>query len=130
MVDEELVKEWFYHSDQDLSTAEFLANNMHPVPDEIVCFHCQQSAEKDLKAFLVKNDIEPPKTHDLRALIKMCESICSEFSILLSKCSFLNQYGVMPRYPGDLQITSDDVKIALRYAKDIKEFSKAHCEAV
>jgi hypothetical protein len=33
--------------------------------DEIICFHCQQSAEKYLKAFLFSNDIEPDKTHNL-----------------------------------------------------------------
>jgi HEPN domain-containing protein len=99
---------------------------MHPVPDEIVCFHCQQSAEKDLKGFLVKRDIEPPKIHNLLDLLRMCQEIIPDFSILSAKCTFLNQYGVMPRYPSDLQITSDDVKIALRYARDIKEFSKAH----
>jgi phage FluMu protein Com len=38
------------------------------------------------------------------------------------KCAFLNQYGVMPKYPNDLQINDDDVKSAIKFAKDIKEF--------
>ncbi len=29
---------------------------MNPKPLEIICFHCQQSAEKDLKVFLVKDE--------------------------------------------------------------------------
>jgi HEPN domain-containing protein len=128
MVDEELVKEWFAHSDQDLSGAEFLAHNMHPVPDEVVCFHCQQSAEKDLKGYLVKKDIDPPKTHDLKALLKLCDAHCAEFSTLSAQCVFLNKYGVLPRYPSDLQITAADVTAALRYAREIKAYTKAHLD--
>lgn len=34
-----------------------------------VCFHCQQAAEKALKALLVSMSIRPPKTHDIRSLL-------------------------------------------------------------
>ncbi|MBN2050303.1 MAG: HEPN domain-containing protein [Spirochaetales bacterium] len=40
-----------------------------PGPLEIICFHCQQAAEKALKAYLAYNEIRPPKTHDLDELI-------------------------------------------------------------
>jgi len=36
----------------DLNTAEYL-KNMKPLPIEIICYHCQQSAEKYLKGYLV-----------------------------------------------------------------------------
>jgi hypothetical protein len=36
--------------------------------------------------------------------------------------SLLTEYGVLPRYPNELQITIDDVKTVVQYAKDIKEF--------
>ncbi|MBI4848150.1 MAG: HEPN domain-containing protein [Nitrospirae bacterium] len=29
-----------------------------------MCFHCQQCIEKYLKAFLIYNESEPPRTHD------------------------------------------------------------------
>ena len=47
---EELLQ-WFKIAKLDLMSAEHLFNTMHPTPDEIICYHCQQSMEKDLKVF-------------------------------------------------------------------------------
>jgi len=55
----------------DLDSAEYLLN-MHPIPIEIICYLCQQSAEKYLKGYLVLHDINPPKIHDLNQLRKLC----------------------------------------------------------
>ncbi|WP_282433370.1 HEPN domain-containing protein [Desulfosporosinus sp. FKA] len=38
-----------------LQSALFLLN-MHPAPLEIICYHCQQSAEKYLKGYIALND--------------------------------------------------------------------------
>jgi HEPN domain-containing protein len=111
----------------DLSLAGHAATRMHPTPDGRICNFCQEAAEKYLKGFLFLNHIEPPKPHDLAALRKMCEELSPEFSILLSKTRVLNQYGVMPCYSNELQITPDGMKRALRYAKDIKEFVLSIC---
>jgi HEPN domain-containing protein len=118
----EELQQWLDIATQDLDTAIHLAANMHPTPDEIICFLCQQAAEKYLKAFLVTNNIEPPTIHDLIKLLGSCNDINSNFSWLQIKCVALNQYGVMPRYPNELQITEADVRIALQYAQDIKAF--------
>jgi HEPN domain-containing protein len=122
MADASIVKEWFDIADTELASAKYLTDMRHPSPDAVICYLCQQATEKNLKGYLVLNDIAPPKTHNLLELSKLCESIHTNFSIFFTKCAFLNQYGVMPRYPNELQITSDDVKVALRYANDIKQF--------
>ena len=57
-------KEWLGFAAMDLDSAQFLLG-MQPVPVEIICYHCEQAAEKLLKAVLVAADVEPPKTHDL-----------------------------------------------------------------
>ncbi len=44
----EAAKEWFKIAESDLSSAAFL-QKMRPTPVEIICYHCQQSAEKYLK---------------------------------------------------------------------------------
>ena len=59
MVDAEFVMPWIEKAENDILTSRFLAETMHPAPAEIICFHCQQAAEKYLKAFLVYNDQEP-----------------------------------------------------------------------
>ena len=115
-------QQWFRLADLDLSVAEHLAISMHPTPDEPICFHCQQAAEKYLKGYLVFNGIEPPQTHVLFVLLKMCKEILHSFSKLQQYCVFLNKFGVLPRYPNDLEITDGDIKLVLSYAKKIKEF--------
>jgi len=118
----EILQQWLDKASDDLRAAEYLATMHHPTPDEIICFHCQQSAEKYLKAFIFTQDIEPEKTHDLEVLVMICQEYNFSFSILLSKLQFLNEYAVMPRYPNQLEITNDDMKIAIHYAKDVQEF--------
>ena len=94
----------------------------HPTPDEIICFHCQQSAEKYLKAFMFLHDIEPEKTHDLEMLLDICQEYNENFSLLLSKVTVLKRYAVTPRYPNELEITNEDMKTAIQYAKDVQAF--------
>jgi HEPN domain-containing protein len=119
---EEELRQWIELPANNLRTAEYIAETMHPVPDEIVCNLCHQAAEKYLKAYLFSNYIEFPKIHDLPKLLVLCKKHSQDFSELTKKCGFLNKYGIMPRYPNQLQITEDDVKTAIRYAKEIKEF--------
>jgi HEPN domain-containing protein len=94
-------------------------------PYEIVCFHCQQAAEKYLKWFLVFHDREPPKIHDLEELEKLCETISPAFSTLLDKCSYLTVYGVLSRYPSGMQVEKEDMDRALEYAEMIRDFIRA-----
>jgi HEPN domain-containing protein len=118
----EELRQWFEIADTDLASAEYLTSMRHPRPDEIICFHCQQAVEKYLKGFLFHNNLEPPKIHNLRVLLKLCEKVSSSFAILLAHCAFLNIYGVIPRYPREIQITDDDVLLAIRYATEVKDF--------
>ena len=117
-----ILQQWLARGDEELRSAIHLSAMHHPTPDETICYLCQQSAEKYLKAFIFFRDIEPEKTHDLRELLKVCENYNASFSVLLSKLQILNDYSVMPRYPNELGITNEDMKTAIRYAKDVQEF--------
>jgi HEPN domain-containing protein len=46
-----VAKEWFIIAQANLASADFL-QNMKPAPLEIICYHCQQSAEKYLRGYL------------------------------------------------------------------------------
>jgi HEPN domain-containing protein len=72
MDNKDIAKEWFKIAKTDLSSAQFL-QSMSPVPIEIICYHCQQSAEKYLKGFLALKGEEIKKTHDLVQLNKICQ---------------------------------------------------------
>jgi HEPN domain-containing protein len=114
-------REWTILADMDLKSAEYL-QNMYPVPIEIICYHCQQSAEKYLKGFLVLHNINPPKIHDLDVLCKLCKYIADSFDIIADQCSDLTAFGIQPRYPTDLILEEQDMKLALESAKIIRDF--------
>ncbi|MCL2074245.1 MAG: HEPN domain-containing protein [Marinilabiliaceae bacterium] len=118
----EELKQWFSLAKQNFDVAKYLANNMHPIPVETICNQCQQSAEKDLKGYLFFNDIEFPKTHDLRALLTLCVNLNPDFAKFRRQTMYLNNFSVLPKYPNELQITEDDAKTAIRFTDEIKEF--------
>jgi HEPN domain-containing protein len=118
----EILQQWLDKGKDDLRAAEYLSTMRYPTPDEIICYHCQQSAEKYLKGFLVSHDIEPEKTHNLKDLLKICQEYNTEFSTLSSEAFILTKYAMLPRYPNELDITNEDMKTALNYAKIIQEF--------
>ena len=122
MADLELLKQWLDKGNDDLRSAEYLSTMHHPTPDEVICYHCQQSSEKYLKGFLFLNDIEPPKIHNLIELMEMCVKINSNFSELLPQLDILRIYAILPRYPNELGITGEDMKNAIGYAKTVQEF--------
>jgi HEPN domain-containing protein len=65
-----------------------------------ICFHCQQSAEKYLKALLEEDGQPIPKTHDLLFLLTLVQTNHPEALRLRRGLSILVRYGVALRYPG------------------------------
>jgi HEPN domain-containing protein len=112
-MEHDLIIEWFQFADMDLASAEHLLS-MHPQPLEIICFLCQQSAEKNLKGYLIdKGVVEPPKTHNLDTLGILCSEYDNRFQEIKKACSVLTAYSVQPRYPNELGITENDMRKAL-----------------
>ena len=119
---QEELRQWFSLAGQNLGVAKHLAASYHPTPVETICNQCQQSAEKDLKGYLFINNIEPPKIHDLTELLFICADINPDYMNFIRQCRYLTRFGVLPKYPNELQITEDDAKLAIRFAEEIKEF--------
>lgn len=111
-------EEWLEFAAMDLDSAQFLLG-MRPVPVEIICYHCEQAAEKLLKAVLVAADVEPPKTHDLIQLCKKCTELDEEYETLADACIELSPYGVQVRYPSNLDLNEDDMQCALNMCRRI-----------
>jgi hypothetical protein len=114
--------QWRLLADMDLNTAVFLADKMLPKPLEIICFHCQQAAEKYLKGFLTIQGKEPPYTHDLDELCKLCETYNASFSAIGGMCTTLTLFGVQPRYDIGMNITEADTNLVLQNVQSIKLF--------
>ena len=109
---------WFEMAQEDLGAAEFLLD-MYPRPIEIICYHCEQAAEKMLKGILVANNIEPPKTHDLMVLCRRCGEIDSAYEELMDNCVDLTPYGVQVRYPYELELFESDMLRAIQMCREL-----------
>ena len=81
--------EWMVYAENDFEAASQLAT-FHPPKMEIICYHCQQAAEKTLKAFLVFSGVKPPMIHDLVGLTNSCESLDGSFVALIDESIRLN----------------------------------------
>ena len=93
-----------------------------PITD-VICFHCQQAAEKYLKAYLISKNVDFGKTHNLEYLVKLCSEIDTEFENV--KVGDLSFYAVEVRYPDDFYMpTIDEAKESLKLAKELEVFIK------
>lgn len=123
MVDPEIAKEWIDKANEDFDFAFINFKEEKPFFPQI-CFHLEQSAEKYLKAYIITNDLEFRKTHDLTILVKVCESNDSAFAQLIDACEYLNTFYIETRYPvhWPTHFSRDETKRALDFAETIRSF--------
>ena len=96
--------EWLRFASMDINSAQQLymqQKNPRHRPIEIILYHCQQGAEKSLKAYIVQNGLFPPKTHALQELRLICKQWNNNFNNtrLINHCTFLDPFGIIIRYP-------------------------------
>ncbi|HBJ83601.1 MAG TPA: DNA-binding protein [Verrucomicrobiales bacterium] len=77
-----------------------------------VCFHCQQSAEKCLKAAVNETGIFIPKTHDLLQLLGLLTNVNPAWAALSMQAGSLTVHAVRIRSPCR-QAGAGDAKQAL-----------------
>ncbi len=115
---------WVIKADRDLELAEDMLSNWARYPD-LICYHCQQSAEKHLKSLLVFHGSRPRKTHDLRELLDLISDWQPEISSEhYDWAGVVNDYAVIMRYPGRMPDPSHaDVLEALAAARFFRAFA-------
>ncbi|RJQ48873.1 MAG: HEPN domain-containing protein [Nitrospiraceae bacterium] len=113
---EKLVKEWIAKAEEDYKTVLTLNRQRKNKLPNSICFHCQQCIEKYLKAFLIYNESEPPRTHDLRKLNDVAASFDSSLKNIYDFLEQLNPYSVEFRYPGS-SATLKEAKQAVQVMK-------------
>ena len=93
---------------------------------ESIAFHCQQTAEKYLKAFLVWRHMEFPKTHSIGRLLDLASAVAPELAASLADAVSLTPFGVEIRYPGDLpELLPGEERTAFHLAKRSREAVRA-----
>lgn len=112
----DFIKQWLIKANEDLLVVERLVD-YEIVATSSACFHCQQAVEKFLKAYLISNDVEIKRTHNIEYLLSECSDIDKDFADIDPK--ELSDFGVDIRYPGDMY-TPDELE-TLEYQKLARE---------
>jgi HEPN domain-containing protein len=111
-------REWVRKAEGDWRVANREAAVADPVKDA-VCFHCQQCAEKYLKALLQELGRPIAKTHDLQRLFLNILPFEPSLMPLRRGAVSLTQYAVDYRYPG-FSTTAPKMRAALRNAGRVR----------
>lgn len=111
---------WLNFAEQDLSAAAVLVSASLTNP---AAYHCQQAAEKALKAFLCFKKTQPPKTHNLIKLVHLCGLHDNAFIKLVDRASLLAPFDTATRYPDDLiAVSGEDCERFVRAARSVVLF--------
>ena len=109
----DLVAEWVDKAEGDYRTAIREARARTGPNYDAVCFHCQQCAEKYLKAFMQSRGETIPLIHHLVRLLERCNAHDPNFELIRPELETLNDYAVDIRYPGD-RATREEAREAVR----------------
>lgn len=111
--------EWISKAEEDFNVAQMSYRaRRHPSFDAAV-FHCQQCAEKYLKARLEEGGIPFLRTHDLLVLHQNILAVEPGWTVLRPFLIRLNPFGVAYRYPG-ISATKIDARDALKNCRLVR----------
>ena len=120
------VKEWLELAITDFGVAKHLNDTYYPKPIEIICYHCQQSAEKAIKALIVHFGAVGglPKSHDLSFWLNQIKNMVEISEDYYDCADALTPYGVAIRYPNDLSLNEKHATDAIMCAEKILTWVK------
>jgi HEPN domain-containing protein len=114
-------QDWIIKAQNDLKAAEILYEENGP--SDALCFHCHQSVEKFLKAFLIFKDIHFERIHHLWNLAKLCGKEDKEFLEFEEEFKTLHAYYIELRYPSDVAFyPREECKKVLDMAGKLTQF--------
>jgi HEPN domain-containing protein len=95
----EIAERWLSTARADLLAARDCLEGPHLLPG-IAAYHCQQAAEKLVKALLIYRGVAPPRSHDIDALAhSLAPDDRQRFG--LAELGRLTPYAIAFRYPGE-----------------------------
>lgn len=78
------VRQWLLKADHDLRSAARLMSGDGEALLDTAVYHCQQAAEKALKAYLTAHCVVFPKIHLLLPLLALCTDIDNSHDTFVS----------------------------------------------
>ena len=120
-MDDKSYVNWIKRSENDYNSACHLYNTLSKPSYEVICYLCQQTAEKAVKSvYISKFGIDSKlHTHDISNILKEMSIGSNEDSELISGANRLTQYAVSARYPSNVDYDDNDAKKALAAASYI-----------
>jgi HEPN domain-containing protein len=95
-----LTREWVTKAEADYAAATYLLARRGLALSDVICFHCQQCAEKYLKGLLQEHGIAFSKTHDLMKLLGLILPVQPTLKKHARRLKPLTDFAVDFRYPG------------------------------
>jgi HEPN domain-containing protein len=124
------VLQWVEYADEDLRLASHAMSLAGDCPCRLVAYHAQQRAEKYLKAYLLWHRVDFPYTHNLSALLELCEQH-AEWPRTLRDAEELTPYAITTRYPGeDEQVTRNEAQRTIEVAACVRLEVREQLEAL
>ncbi|MCD8344155.1 MAG: HEPN domain-containing protein [Oscillospiraceae bacterium] len=119
-------KRWLATAQTDFNVAKHLFNTFYPKPLEIICYHCQQCAEKAIKAVIISKGAPGgmPKLHDLSFLLNQLKNSVEIDEKYYDYADTLTPYGVAVRYPNELFLEEHHAENALKMASEFLAWAK------
>ena len=109
---------WIKYAENDLNVASHLNAIYRPLPENTICWLCQQSVEKSLKAILAYNNAKVPKTHDIGMLQNATIQYEPGITIDEKIADKMTVFAVESRYPDNvIDFAQEDAELGLKYAK-------------
>lgn len=104
-------RRWVARADLDATAAGRLLTGTPPLPS-VAAFHCQQAAEKLLKAVLVCAGVRPRKTHDLTSLADEAGQLLPTLTPLADPLRPRTLWSFAFRYPLDEGVDEPEPMVA------------------
>ena len=101
-----MVRRWLRTVSIDMRAIASCIDGPEPSP-EAAAYHCQQAAEKLVKARLVHRGIDPPKLHSIAALIALLPADDAFASVFKPFVKF-TAFGYAYRYPSPLAFEPEE----------------------
>lgn len=119
-----VVLEWLYRADQDIGFVKVNLNSNELKYFDPLCFFSQQAAEKYLKVYIIKYNLQFSKIHDLLKLLNICIKHDNSFSTLRDDCEYLNSFYIETRYGDEIFAISsrEQAENAFSHAEKIQSF--------
>ena len=128
MKNQTLVEEWLKRAKSNLERAKTGKISEYILYEDL-CFDCEQTVEKSLKALLVHIGVSFPYTHSIASLIELIEGSGMEVSDDIKESISLTAYAVGTRYPGDFEpVEEEEYRDALDIAERVFNWAKKTIE--